>query len=330
MFQEIPYPQLAPVSCETELIPDASAYFKSATQLGLSAETMEPIVRQTVDPVNAAPMLEMVAASQNATLMDAAAQTLEKMTSDSRGWAMGLGAVTEAMGKLLGNAPAPQAEHLLSAWRTYLVDQYSGTQCAEVLDSNQFYGKSLMQAVEKLNREIQRRQVNSVAPIAGSELKPGQTGARIPNQAQPSSPALDRLRASVMELMFGNQSSGLSDVQKQMPEWTEKFQKYLDLIESLSRDDLPKGDDLLAEKTDLLSAAAMVASPGPLREMAVKRFLGYLALSSISPEQVSEWFHGVEAWFTLCQRFGYDTRQLQGIVANSGQPLVWLAFKLRS
>src|SRR6185295_6639911 len=78
------------------------------------------------------------------------------------------------------------------------------------------------------------------------------------------------------QLLFGNGSRSLSPAEKEMPEWKEQFQKYLQFIEGRTRGADESNEEFFYRQSQLWSGVLMASPPGSARDRALQQYSSFL------------------------------------------------------
>jgi hypothetical protein len=129
--------------------------------------------------------------------------------------------------------------------------------------------------------------------------------------------------------MFGDGREGLSDpakATKATTEWKAEFTRHLNRIENLKQGG--SEGDVLWIRARLLGDAIAVTPSGPLREMAMSRYLSLMSAANIPADDVAQWYYSVTSWIGLCETFGVPRQDTLAKLEQSGHPWLQLVSRI--
>src|SRR5262249_27903637 len=227
-------------------------------------------IHAITSPVEVGPVAKMIGALRLARaeaelLVTKFAAVLEKISDDDRAFTSSLYETDAAMQALLKNS-AEASEALAGAYRRYLVANLSGRRCSESADPKWFTAKLEAELADRFKLSAEERRP---AKVEGSaDLGPIY-----------DDPETKRMQAKSQRLMFGGREQGLSDAQKNTPEWRAELLDYVNAIENwkpaLAKSEL----EVFVLKEGFLSSIIWIAPPGPDRDRLIGRFVASLKIS---------------------------------------------------
>src|SRR5262249_16596581 len=142
-------------------------------------------------------------------------------------------------------------------------------------------------------------------------------------------PETKRMQAKSQRLMFGGGHQGLSDAQKNTPEWRAELLDYVNAIENwkpaLAKSEL----EVFVLKEGFLSSIIWIAPPGPDRDRLIGRFVASLKISGVQQESWIDWFERVDTVLSLTRSLHPEAEpKILETLEASGHPVLVLYAKL--
>jgi hypothetical protein len=264
LFDQIPPPQIPPLSCDDTLVYDVSILYATANEVSARAfsakevsdeEPFHLLLRYAAamtSPVQAAPIARMLVGAslkpaQFEALVDSFAGALAGLSGDDRSFSATNASDADAA---LAGLPAEcahrqvNAQPLLAAWRAYVARQLGGTRCKD-----------------------------SAAP---------------PSQA---SPQCRQLAAQFVTLVVGPNSYGLTPEQKATSDWSGKLRQYLADLAAWTDDDDPV--EYFQSKSRFYGDLFNLSPNGPERDLLFGALLTWLQQNDYQRDHRLEWFYPV-------------------------------------
>lgn len=301
LFTEIPNLKLTPLTCSEVLAYDVSDFYKTLKEVEQKSFTKKERLRgahtafissyleDLSSPAQLSPVINLLVdlqlpAAELTLYVNLLTASLKKISLDPRSFALSMrtGGLVASLQRLI-----EQCEHknlpthnLLSAIRSYIIDELTSTQCSDTLvKSNQRPGQSIFSNVNKWFAD----------PINFDEIKPlkvEKAGRIMPFWTTSESA---HLLKEVKQLRFGMQTTPLSIEERKTEDWHQNFDRVLGEIERWDGTTEDSPTDYFHEKCTLYKALFDMAPDEEMRVRSLLSLAQYLKSTSIAQESRIEW-----------------------------------------
>lgn len=304
MFEAMRRPTLEHASCQTELLPDPTAYFQAVAAIAQSGFDEEERARlddlsfvvSTLSQISfvreLAPAAAFAAslnleANRFELVAGALAARFEEVEADSRSYRASASAIDAAVAavvakaKSLGVSPAPFA----AAYRSFLVKQLKAPRCG---GGDPASGLFVQGGPSGLFGDDIR---GGLPPLTAEETTPEK-----PLEGQPASsrywqsePA-QRVFKECMKLRRAPDGSNYSEAARKTPEWARQFSDVLNSMAGWKASDEKSDADYFHQKAIVYQALLELAPRGDAVERTIASFVDFLRNSTLAERSPVEWF----------------------------------------
>jgi len=293
MFQEIPRPQLAPLSCDDPLVYEVSDYYRTLSTIADSSFSEKErkkdehinffldYLLQATSPAQLAPLAVAiktvgVTPEQREILWNRLAGVLENMQPDDRSYSASLREVAQAI---------PPELHA---------------------------------SLEKYLRKSSGCKEDSESP-------PAKTGSTPKIERYWESVATHILLDGAQKLRFGTEGKLLTDADRSSQEWQQQLTDYLRQLGEWGPGQEKSEADYYHQKCVVYEALVELIPPGPQRDTILTGYLDFIGNSSLQQQSPAEWFMHAHSMLERVRstNSGEPSKVLEGF-QKSGNPILAL------
>jgi hypothetical protein len=325
-FAQLPRPSIANPACPDPLIPDITAYYTTAATL--KANPL-PLIESLQTHAELAPALELIFQNATAneeldTLSGALAQKLRTLPASDRAFNAALFDTPQKLAHLHRALTARERPTgpLADAWRAWMQTGLEAPACQETRNAGP-QQQARHDAFDLFNTTLPQ-------PLPPELLKP--TGESVPTNFEPfaDNDATREQSRQFRQLLFGNQSRGLSNAEKDTPEWREQLQKHIQSIEGRTRASGESDIEYFYRQAQLWAGVLMVSPAGPTRDRALQQFLSFLLANAPHIDPII-WFSQLESMAEITRSLhGAEFARLCKALHQTGHPVLQLYAELES
>ncbi len=327
-FTHLPRPQSTPVTCKDPLIDDLSLWYTTAGKVSADPGTILNAIQTATAPTELAPAIDLIyfrrgPAEELDLYAGAIAARLQSFRPDDRTFNAALFSLPEKIEYLLSTLTLLQrpAGPLPDAWRTWMQTGLAAPACDESRRPGP-QGQARQNAFDLFNR--------AQTPLPAELLKP--TGESVPTNFEPfaDNDATREQSRQFRQLLFGTQSRGLSNAEKDTPEWREQLQIYIQSIEARTRAAGESDIEYFYRQSQLWAGVLMAAPAGPTRDRALQQFLAFL-LANVPHIDPIIWYSQLESMAEITRSLhGAEFARLCKALHQTGHPVLQLYAELES
>lgn len=329
-----------PVDCESTLAYEVDCFFATLQAIANAAFSAEEIergehvyfVEQYISKINSAnqigPAVKTIVSLKTtdlelANLGRAFSAALQKIPSDDRTfsapWNSTMGSIDELVTKF--NQRGLPSDDIVESYRAYLVNQLSGSRCADT------GGKERAELESKLVAQFNGRLLSSsykkVAPISEDEIKPAQRTGVAKQEPYWTSAKAKSILQQVKRLRFNAAGKEVDEQSKYSAEWQSQLSQMVRDLAAWGAEDEKSEEDYFHQKSVIYSALFKIIPideqhRGVLDE-ATRDFATMLAGSSLQKEQPAQWFLHARVLLDRVQNAGPAERQKLLDLINSSR-----------
>ncbi len=306
MFQEIPKPQLTPLTCDDPLVYEVSDYYQILSIIvGSSFSEKErkkdeninfflDYLLQATSPAQVAPLANAIKSvgvtpEQREILWNRLGGLLENMQPDDRSYAASLGEIERAL---------PQELH--ASLEKY---QKKSSGC----------------------RDDAAVTAGANAGLANAEPQPAGTGSTPKIERYWESVATHILLEGAKKLRFGTEGKVLSDADRASQEWQQQLADYLRQLGEWGPGQEKSEADYYHQKCVVYEALVELIPPGTERDTVLMSYLDFIGNSSLQQQSPAEWFMHAQSMLQRVRltNSGEPSKLLEGF-QKSGNPILSL------
>jgi hypothetical protein len=318
LFEEMPSPTLAPLSCQEPLSYDPRLFYETLAKVARDGFTTDDKLKgrdvallanyvnalqshAQVEPLSRLLVNADLSPSDFGQLANSFALALSQLRGDERSFAVwsatpagydASGSVASVINKL--NAKEISSIGLLSALREYLVTNFGSVQCGETVDKIAQQGSlPLPEVVRHFNQQFRAAlEIAQLTPISEENLKGARIGPKatiIPFWSSPTSKQLFTDLRRLLSNSVGPRPAG----QKNTPEWESYLQDFLTELEAWSPNGEPVSD-FFAEKSIIYTVLVDKTPAGLERSKVIDALVEFLAQGSDQGMSGAEWLSTVD------------------------------------
>jgi hypothetical protein len=299
-FARLPRPASNQVTCKDPLLDDTSAWFATAARL--QADPL-PLIQSIQTHAEIAPAIDLIFQRRNTpeeldTLAGAIGQKLRELPSGERAFTAALFETPRKLKHLyvvLNSQQRPTAA-LADGWRAWMQAGLEAPACQE---------SRLAGPQEQARRDALDVFNQTFEPGLPPELlKPNGTAESANLEPFADSENTREQTRLFKQLLFGNQSRGLSEREKDTPEWREQMQKYIQSIEGRTRSADEPDIEFFYRQSQLWAGVLMASPAGPTRDRALQQYIAFLLANAPHTDPL--------IWFSQFESMAELTRSLHG------------------
>ena len=292
LFEAMSRPVPRRLTCGDTLLDEPSPYYDLLAEITDSTFTPEErrkerhlgpalaAVAGMASAVEIAPIANLISklnlsVEQRELLATQFASALARIEGDDRAFGSSLWLIEAAMKELIGKC-GESAGNVRGAYRKFLVANFRGPRCAEDFDS-------------KLPLAAFFSDITAREGFTEQERKPGDVAGAATIQQNFESTEARRFLKESRQLMF------TARAQRDSVAWREKFDDFVRGLESWKPAEGQTESELFRLRGGFLSSVAVLLPPGPERDQAILRTVGYFTNSPAQSEDWLEWFNEVQS-----------------------------------
>jgi hypothetical protein len=306
MFQEIPKPQLTPLTCDDALVYDVSDYYQVlGTVVSSSFNEKE---RKKDENVNffLDYLLQATSPAQVAPL--AAAIKSVSVTPEQR--------------EILWNRLGGLLESIQPDDRSY---------AASLTEIERTVPPALHASLEKYSKKSSGCRDDAATPagvsvaLANGGPQPVGTGSTPKIERYWDSVATHILLEGAKKLRFGTEGKVLSDADRASQEWQQQLADYLRQLGEWGPGQEKSEADYYHQKCVVYEALVELIPPGPERDTVLLSYLDFIGNSSLQQQSPAEWFMHAQSMLQRVRltNSGEPNKLLEGF-QKSGNPILSL------
>jgi hypothetical protein len=324
-FQALPPRPATLFDCTHVLLPDRSAWYRTAAHLSLSAEDINASLRGIQWHTEIPPAIDMLFERRSSEqewelFAGALADTLRTLPVNGRQWsstALETGRRVQQLLTVLATRNLPVAP-LREGWRVWTQNALSSPACADSQPSVRQSAWELFNA-------------SPGGPALPPELlKPAEAFEGADLGSFVGKRDMAEQAAAFYKLLFGSSGRALSDSEKGTAEWREQFQTYIGRLEARTRSSTEESvSDFFLHRVQDWNSVLMVAPSGGDRDSVLKRYIAFLLANAevIDPLLL---FAELDAVTVRTQSlFGADFAKVLSALDQSGHPSLRLYARVR-
>ena len=311
LFEEIKF-KLEPLSCSDAVIQDGTVFFTTVlavARTGFSAEEMlrsehvsfvESQLGKLSSPVeiDAAAKILISIPTTDLELMAlgrALTASLKRIPSEYRSFSNGRRRPGDSVQKIVltFSQHGLSSDELLEAYRTFVINQLSGSRCDDTGSSSE-QRKFESDLVSYFNDTLRTTAYKKIAPISDDEIKPAKFDGRANTQEYWVSSKGEKLLDGIRQLRFGSKGKDLSDEDKQAAEWQSQLSEFVRQLADWGPEDEKSEEDFFHQKAiiyyALLPTIPAEAQYDGVRDEAFRDFTNMLSSSALQKDKPAEWF----------------------------------------
>ena len=326
LFEAMPRPVPRRLTCSDTLLDEPSPYYDLLAEITDSTFTPEErrkerhlgpalaAVEGMMSPVEIASVANLITklkltVEQRELLATQFASALSRIEGDDRALGSSLWridkAIKELPGKCGGSAAAVRA-----AYRKFLLANFRGPRCAEDFDS-------------KLPLAAHFAEIAAREEFTEEERKPGEIVGAAAVQPFYDDAEARRFQQKFHELNF------TPEAQRKGAAWREKLDDFVSGLESWKAAEGQSEVALFSLKGSFLASVTLFLQPGPERDQAVRRAVGYFKNSPAQSEDLLEWFRGIRDLVSLMRlEEPAEGAKFLAALEASGHPVLALCAKI--
>ena len=310
LFTEIKLKSNA-VDCESTLAYQVDCFFstlEAVANAAFSAEEMERgehvyFVEQYISKLNSAnqigPAIKTIVSLKTtdlelANLGRAFSAALQKIPPDDRTfsapWNTTMGSIDELVTKF--NQRGLPGDEMIESYRTYLVNQLSGSRCADTAGKQR--ADLERRIVAQFNSRLLSASYKKIAPISDDEIKPAQRVGAAKHEPYWTSAKAKSILLQVKRLRFNAAGKEVDEQSKQTAEWQSQLSQMVRDIAAWGAEDEKSEEDYFHQKSviyqTLFKLIPIDKQHEGLLDEATRDFATMLAGSALQKEKPAEWF----------------------------------------
>ena len=286
-FSQLPRPAPKQAACKDPLLDDISQWFQTAARLRIDPL---PLIQSIQTHGEIAPAIDLIVTAGSIELhIGALAQKLRELPANDRPFNAALFETPRKLQQLSQQRPTAALD---DAWRAWMQSGLEAPACQESRTAGP-QQQARHDAFHLLNQTL-----------SPDLLKP--SGTSEPANLEPFADT-EATRAQAKhfkQLLFGNQNRGLSENEKDTPEWREQMQKFIQSIESRTRAAEESDIEFFYRQSQLWAGVLMAAPAGPTRDRARNQYIAFLLANAPHIDPL--------IWFSQVQSLAELARSLHG------------------
>jgi hypothetical protein len=302
LFQEIPRPVLASLSCDDPLVYNVSDYYRT---LGIIVDsTFNEKERKKDEHINFfLDYLQQATSPSQLAPLAAAIKTI---------------GVTPEQRAILWNRLAGLLENLQPDDRSF---------SASLADVERAMPQELHASFEKYSKKSSGCKDDAVvtAGLANAEAQPAKTGTTPKIERYWESVATHILLEGAKKLRFGTEGKPLTDTDRSSQEWQQQLTDYLRQLGEWGPGQEKSEADYYHQKCVVYEALVELIPRGPQRDTILTAYLDFIGNSSLQQESPVEWFMHAHSMLERVRstNSGEPSKVLEGF-QKSGNPILAL------
>ena len=310
LFSEIKL-KLEPLNCESTLGYEVDSFFttmQAIAQSGFNAEEnrrgepvyfVESYISKINSPDQIPPALKLLGSLKTTdleleSLARAFSTALQGIPADDRSfsapWNSTLGTFDDLISMF--NRRGLSNDRLLEAYRAYLINQLSGSRCADTISKAQQELESNL--VIHFNEKLRSLSYKKIPAISEEEIKPAKREGSATNEPYWTSAKSKSILMRVKKLRFSASGREFADAEKQSAEWQSQLSELLKELASWSAEDENSEEDYFHQKSVIYYALIKIIPTDDqyegVRDEALRDFAAMLSSSPLQKEKPAEWF----------------------------------------
>lgn len=302
-FTQLPRPAPARATCKDALLDDVSLWYTTAAKLNVPSATIRAAIQSAQSNIELAAAIDAIFFRRPSDedldmYAGAIAEKLRTLPADDRPFNAALFKTPKKLEfffNTLKRMDRPTAA-LADGWRAWMINGLSAPACQETRNAGA-QQLARQDAFDLFNASQQ-------PPLDAALLKPTGEGVAADLQPFAENDATREQSRLFKQLLFGGHDRGLSQAEKETPEWRDNLQKYLQAIEGRTRAADESDIEYFFRQSELWVGVIMATPAGPTRDRALQQFLSFLLANAphIDPA----------IWFVQLQSVAEITRSLHG------------------
>jgi hypothetical protein len=316
MFQRMSNEDIPQLLCKDDLYPILDAYFEAsgvlARTLTVSSDgekkataIISSALATIVSPLQVGPAARLLEVYKNTRpvpveVTGAFAARILTLRADSRAFFATLASTNDSVLLLASSLPPNEARTVLDPWRAHILANIeSSERCPDTLDPTNIYFRWERTSIDRYNAIARRDGRLSVIELSTTQGRPA--GTPFDDDVPVETEAEAALRRQWLSLMFGNQRNALTESQKKSVSWKERFDEYVNTVESLHLE--AGASETLQKQSSLMAGAVMLAVPGEQRTRVIERYASLLeAAGPPDPDRVHLWYSSLTGFLDLIRQ----------------------------
>ena len=311
LFDEIKF-KLEPLNCSDAFIQDGGEFFNTLLVVARTTFSAEEMQRSehvsfvenhlsklnSPDEVEAAAKILISLPTTDLELMAlgrALTASLKRIASDYRSFSGSRSFPGNSLREivLMFNSRGLSSDDLLESYRTFVVNQLSGSRCADTGATNeqQRFESGL---VGYFNNSVGLLAYKKLTPISDDEIKPAKLDGRAETEAYWTSTKASKLLEAGRSLRFSPIGKDFSDEDKQSAEWQSQLSEIVRELADWGPEDEKSDEDYFHQKAVLYNALLETipahAQYDGVRDEAFRDFTNMLSTSPLQKDKPAEWF----------------------------------------
>jgi len=341
LFQRFDFPPPRTLTCSDALVDNVVDYYAVAgvwpTQLTAFEGPPErrrdeaaALVKARVDAIRShveiAPAAAMILNAEPSgpyedELINSLAGVLARLPHDDRSFTASLYEITSAFAKF------PRTSAIAAPDRAYLVSNLSGARCSDNLTGD-WVPKVAEDAVKSFNDNFSSPNDPALAPIRGEEIKAENSGVAAVTERIATEQEQQKFDA-MFQLNFGPKGRGLTDAEKNTPEWRASFTDAVKTVGDIKQEPGESDKKFFYRKSGAFKMIVVIAPPSPERDTAFDDYFHFLTTSDFQRDHLVQWFSEIEGAISLsASLYPKERNKRLQEMASSGHPVLALWARL--
>lgn len=310
LFSEIKL-KLEPPRCENTLGYEVDAFYstmQAIAQSGFSAEEVrrgEPVnfvenyISKIHSPNQIQPAVKLLTSLKTTdlefeSLGRAFSAALQAIPSDDRSFSAPWNSTTASVDQLVlnFNRRGLSADKIIESYRTYLINQLSGSRCADTTTKQQ--QEMERNLITHFNEKLRSLSYKKIPGISEEEIKPAKREGSAQTEAYWVSPKSRDILSRMKKLRFSAAGKEVSDAEKQSAEWQSQLSELLRELGAWNSQDEKSEEDYFHQKSVIYYALLkIIPADGQyegVRDETLRDFASMLSSSPLQKEKPAEWF----------------------------------------
>ena len=267
LFQQIPQPALAPLTCDDALLYDVSDFYQTLTSV-VQGTFLEK-ERKKEEHVNF--LLEYLAHATSPAQLAPLAKVIKTVN------------VTPEQRDILRNTFNGILESIQPDGRSH-----SGT----LYDLTREITPDMQASFEKYKQKSPGCKDDGSVIVAATngETPPPKTGSTPKIERYWQSPEAQRMLEGGKQLRFGAGDKPLADADRATKEWQQQLTDFLSQLGDWTSSQEKSEADYYHQKCVVYQALVELIPPGPQRDKTLEAYVGFISASNLQQESPVEWF----------------------------------------